>query len=57
MDVEKEVLSKESTPFSIPVIIRKEGNEDRYNKLLKENELLFTLDVIMLICSNLLKII
>lgn len=40
------VISKGSTLFNKSKVIRKEGYEDKYNSLLKENELLFTIDVI-----------
>ena len=39
-------IHKGSSPFKTDSIIRKEGYEERYNNLLKENHLLFTLDII-----------
>lgn len=43
---EKHVIHKGSALFATPTIIRKGDNEARYDALLKENKLLFTVDVI-----------
>jgi transposase len=43
---DNKVISKGSDLFSIPEVTRKEGYEAKYDKLLQENELLFTLDLI-----------
>lgn len=43
---ESKVISKGSTLFCKTAIVRKEGYEEKYNQLLKDNKLLFTLDVI-----------
>ncbi len=40
------VIKKGSNLFNTNDYVRKGGNEERYDKLLKENELLFTLDLI-----------
>lgn len=40
------VISKSSTLFKTVEITRKSGYEQKYNDLIKENELLFTLDII-----------
>ena len=43
---EGKVISKGSTLFNKDSIVRKEGYEAKYDKLLQENKLLFTLDII-----------
>lgn len=43
---DNKVISKGSTLFCKPDVIRKEGYELKYDELLRENELLFTLDII-----------
>lgn len=40
------VISKGNTLFNKPEITRKEGYEEKYNKLIKENELLLTIDIL-----------
>ena len=43
---ENKVLSKGSTLFNVPEITRKGNYEEKYNELIKENELLFVADLI-----------
>lgn len=43
---DSKVISKGSSLFNIPEVTRKEGYEAKYDELLHENELLFTLDLI-----------
>jgi len=42
----KKVISKGNALFNRPNIIRKGGKEDKYNKIMKENELLFKAELI-----------
>ncbi len=43
---EEHIVHKGSSLFKTEDIVRKEGYEERYNALLKENHLLFTLDLV-----------
>lgn len=43
---EGKVLRKASDLFGTEAVVRKDGNESRYNELLTQNKLLFTLDLI-----------
>lgn len=49
---EEKVVSKGSELFDTPSVTRKEGYEDKYNELLEENKLIFTLDLVKTKLSN-----
>lgn len=49
---ENKVISKGSTLFNIPKVTRKEGFEEKYNELIEENKLLFTVDIIKELLSE-----
>ena len=49
---EEKVVSKGSELFNTPSVTRKEGYEAKYNELLEENKLIFTLDLVKTKLSN-----
>lgn len=49
---ENKVISKGSALFNIPEVTRKEGYEEKYNELIEENKLLFTIDIVKELLSE-----